>query len=138
MNWIVLETYTFYLDAQLAKSKLESEGIHCMLIDENIVSLDPAQSIALGGIKLKVLANEQQHASDILASCKATKPTNEKGEEILCPNCQSNDIDSKYKSVKSLKGYLALFFSFLTTSYPIYYKIKYKCNSCQNIFSKNK
>ena len=39
------------IDAHLLKTKLESEGIDCYLIDENTVSVMPLYNITVGGIK---------------------------------------------------------------------------------------
>lgn len=42
----------------LFKGRLESEGIECYLFDENIVCVDPFKAVAIGGVKLKVRAEQ--------------------------------------------------------------------------------
>ena len=59
---ITLKTFDNSIDAHLLKTKLESEGISCVLFDENIVSLDPLYNMAVGGIKLRIAENDQEKA----------------------------------------------------------------------------
>ncbi len=59
---------SFYnsLDAHLCKSKLESEGISCVLQDEHLLSLNPFWGFAIGGIKLLVTADKEAGARQIM------------------------------------------------------------------------
>lgn len=54
MKWITLKVFDDTIAAHLLKSKLESEGISCVLLDEKSIGVQPFASIALGGIKLQV------------------------------------------------------------------------------------
>lgn len=54
MDWVTIKVFNESLQAHMLKSKLESEGIPCFLKDDNMVSVHPWASIALGGVKLQV------------------------------------------------------------------------------------
>lgn len=59
---------TFVLPSELAvaKSKLESEGIQCRVLDEFTIQSHNFLSNAMGGVKLQVLQSDFEHAYSIL------------------------------------------------------------------------
>lgn len=116
------------------KSKLENENIICFLFDENIVGLNPLYNITVGGVKLKVSKIDLDEAATIIEETINSPLTNDQGNIINCPNCQSEDIYSGFKSMKGARGILSAIVSFLLMVFPIYYKTVYKCKSCGNEF----
>ncbi|MEO0333074.1 MAG: DUF2007 domain-containing protein, partial [Bacteroidota bacterium] len=106
-----------------------NENITCFLFDENIVELNPLYNITVGGVKLKIDKADLDEATTIIEEI-----TNDQGEIIQCPNCQSEDIYSGFKSMKGARGVLSAITSFLFMVFPIYYKTVYKCKSCINEF----
>ena len=54
MKLITIKVFENAIDAHILKTKLESEGIPAILVDENIVTLNPLYNIAVGGGKLQV------------------------------------------------------------------------------------
>ena len=69
MGFIILQSFDNYIDAHIVKGRLEDQGIHCWLKDENLSSLivDPILTNAVsGGIKLMVPEEELQTAIEIL------------------------------------------------------------------------
>jgi hypothetical protein len=50
------------MQAWLAKSSLESAGVECYLVDDNMVRLDWGMSIVLGGVKLRVKPEDAEDA----------------------------------------------------------------------------
>ena len=69
MGFIMLQSFDNYIDAHIVKGRLEDQGIHCWLKDENLSSLivDPILTNAVsGGIKLMVPEEELQKAIEIL------------------------------------------------------------------------
>jgi hypothetical protein len=69
MSFVVLQRFENYIDAHIVKGRLEDQGIHCWLKDENLSALivDPILTNAVsGGIKLMVPEDELQKAIDIL------------------------------------------------------------------------
>ena len=61
-------TFSNLLNAQLARSKLLSEGIDCFLADEHIVRMDWFLSFSVGRIKLRVREEDAATARDVLTA----------------------------------------------------------------------
>ena len=53
-RWVTVATFWQPTHAHIARLKLESEDIDCMIIDENLVATDWLYASAVGGIKLQV------------------------------------------------------------------------------------
>jgi Putative prokaryotic signal transducing protein len=69
MDFVLLKSFENYVDAHIVKGRLEDQGVHCWLKDENLSSLivDPILTNAIsGGIKLLVPETELQKAIEIL------------------------------------------------------------------------
>ena len=83
-------------EALLAKGSLESAGIDCALVDDNVVRMDWLWSNSMGGVKLQVDAEDAPAAEEILA-----QPIPEhfdvsgvgEYEQPRCPKCGSLDIN---------------------------------------------
>ena len=92
---VTLRQFRDLPEALLAKGSLESAGIQAYLVDDNMIRMDWFISNLLGGIKLKVRAEDAEVASEIL---------NQPIPEVLdvegvgdfqqpkCPRCQSLDV----------------------------------------------
>ena len=132
MELITLKTFDNSIEAHILKTKLESEDIACFLFDENIVGLNPLFNVTVGGIKLKINQSDLDKAAEIIKASDAL--IDDDGEVMECPNCQSTDIYSGFKSMKGAKGILSAIISFIFMVFPIYYKTVYKCKSCGNEF----
>lgn len=134
MKLVTIKTYDDGISAHIAKSTLESEGIMCYIYDENIVTLNPLYNFAVGGIKLKVNEEDIAKAQQFLNSIEHKPYTDNKDEVISCPNCESTDLYSDFKSMKGAKGILSAISSFFFAVFPIYYKSVYKCKQCNTEF----
>ncbi len=66
MALITIATYDFWPDAEIARGRLQSEGIDAWLADQHLVQLDWLYSIAVGGIKLQVAPEDAERARRIL------------------------------------------------------------------------
>jgi Putative prokaryotic signal transducing protein len=69
MDFTLFQSFDNYIDAHIVKGRLEDQGIHCWLKDENLSALivDPILTNAVsGGIKLMVPKEELQSAIEIL------------------------------------------------------------------------
>lgn len=69
MDFVLLQSFDNYIDAHIVKGRLEDQGIHCWLKDENLSALivDPILTNAVsGGIKLVVPKDELEKAIEIL------------------------------------------------------------------------
>jgi hypothetical protein len=63
---VTIRSFPDVMQAWLAKSSLESAGIECYLLDDNMVRLDWGISIVLGGVKLRVKSDDAEAALVIL------------------------------------------------------------------------
>lgn len=60
-----LAVFNSTTEAQIFKIKLESEGIKCF-VEENMSSVYPVGDLSIGGVKLRVLAQDFDKAKALL------------------------------------------------------------------------
>jgi hypothetical protein len=70
MQFVLLQSYTNYIDAHIILGRLQEEGINCWLKDENTFTIAPMLSNAFGGIKLMVAETQAQRALEILTAAQ--------------------------------------------------------------------
>ena len=88
-------------DAHILRGLLEAEDITVFMFDEGFASLTPADSVAVGGIKLHVPLEQKEKAEKIVNKFYE----NLKEESIIkCANC--NSINLKYDMGEHLKHIL--------------------------------
>jgi Zn finger protein HypA/HybF involved in hydrogenase expression len=125
---ITIANFNEPLEANLAKIKLESEGIKCFLLGENFVATYWFLSQADRGIKLQVKKSEAERALEILGTKEKQKLEKDLTAEVydlLCPKCHSENIEYEKFSRK------AFFLSILFFRFPLpILKKKYKCKNC--------
>src|SRR5579872_7326377 len=63
---VIIARYNNPMEAHLAQTKLESEGIEAYIADEHMVSINPGYDIAFGGVKLRVKKSELGRANQVL------------------------------------------------------------------------
>ena len=113
-------------EALLAKGSLDSAGIECALVDDNMVRMDWFISNFIGGVKLQVQPDEVEAAIEVL-----DQPIPEgfdvagvgQYQQPHCPRCQSLDVN--FQEVAPA--------AFLTTmvSMPIpFHRRAWRCHSC--------
>lgn len=95
-DWIAIATFSQPVEAHLARTKLESEGIPCVIGNENLVRVDWFLSNAVGGVKVMVPRWEAEHARDVLRPRPRLVVVAERGApfdgEMICPRCRSDDV----------------------------------------------
>jgi hypothetical protein len=94
-NLIMVRRFRDIPEALLAKGKLESMGIECVLGDDNMVRMDWFLSNLLGGVKLLVDAEDFTQAAKILNEPIPEELNIEGVVEYVqprCPECGSLDI----------------------------------------------
>lgn len=79
------------LDAEMARGRLESEGIRAFVQDGNIVGANWTLSNAVGGVKVAVLAQDLQRAIEILADA-GTHEEEDSGWG-KCSKCGSSKLE---------------------------------------------
>jgi len=122
-NYTVLAVFEYSTEAQIIKSKLDSENIKTMLADEKTIDSDPLISLAIGGVKLLVHNSDLERAIEIYSDIRQYRKDG-KGNDIFCPNCNSNRILMAPPDRKNMFYML----------FPFFEKSKHICNNCQSIF----
>lgn len=136
-TWETLITFTYPIEAHMAKGLLESDGIKTMIQDEMTVQVDNFYSNAIGGVKLLVKAEDQEKGITILKEGGYILEDGNKTEEpsvvylyksndkTNCPFCHSENI-MKNKDINILTPVIYLI---LGAFIPIFRPI-YKCYNC--------
>jgi len=122
-DYTILAVFEYSTEAQLVKSKLDSEGIKTMLMDEKTIDTDPLLSQAVGGVKLLVQSSDIEKASEVYNEIR-TYEKDADGNDIQCTKCSSNKILVAEPQRKS-------FFFML---FPFFESRKFICNDCKTIF----
>jgi hypothetical protein len=95
-NRVAIRQFRDLPEALLAKGSLDSAGIECALVDDNIVRLDWFWSNLMGGVKLVVDRDDLAEAEEVLS-----QPIPEhfdvsgvgEYEQPRCPKCNSLDVN---------------------------------------------
>ena len=117
-EFYILGSFEYAADAQIIKSKLESEGIPVFLRDENILNTYTMIGSATGGVRVSVYSADKEPALKIYNEIRPYA-LDDSGAPIVCPNCKANRSEAYY----SRKSLLHKLFPFLEEK-------KYKCTNC--------
>lgn len=127
---VVVRTFTYPWEAELAQAQLQSEGIDASVGDANTVRMDWMISNALGGVKLLVPSEEAERALEILARevplSKLYLVDPEEKSPLRCPGCRSDELYlERWSRVSFLLGAVLLGFPF-----PLPRR-RWVCRSCR-------
>jgi len=131
MDFVLLQSFTNYIDAHIILGRLQEDGINCWLKDENIVTLNPILTNATGGIKVMVAGDQLQQAQSLLHQFD-----HEKRNNFLCPYCSSGNIEL-VSSNKEPANWLSVLAGFLFFSYAMPVKT-WHCFDCKKEFKEPK
>ena len=135
-TFVTVAKYQYSSEAQIAKGRLEADGIPVFLVDNLTIDTDPLVSNAIGGVKLKVYAENEHEAIEILKSIKQYSMDGD-GHPISCPNCKGQHIEL-FSTITNFKSLLAFLFGLLTMTLPFHTRYKYVCGDCDTEFSAKK
>ncbi len=129
---VTIATFSMAVEADLARAKLESEGIECFLADEHTVTVNWLYSQAVGGVKLQVRESDAQRALEILKgsptlteNAENHEAENTDQENVRCPRCDSTDVHYEKFSRR------LAFLSWLVLRFPLpFLKREWKCKKC--------
>jgi predicted RNA-binding Zn-ribbon protein involved in translation (DUF1610 family) len=120
-----IASYENVLLAEMARGRLESEGILAFIHDSQIVGMNWIMSNAVGGVKLAVRIEDEKHARQILSTSV--------GLELedcgwgACPNCGSRKLE--FRLDRRVSNLLWLF-----SNFPwVFPRKRYVCNSCGHV-----
>ena len=123
-------------EAELAKIKLETEGISCFLSGKNFTGMYWLLSGVNNGIKLQVKECDAKRALEILSTYKEVNIEKSELQDSIsepsalkCPKCDCEDIE--YEKFSKKLFYLSLLF----LRFPLpFLKKSYKCNKCGHVW----
>jgi len=134
-TFVTIARYTYSSEAQIIKGRLEAEDIQVFLRDNITIDTDPLVSHAIGGVKLKVLAKDENKARDILESITKFS-VDDDGNLIRCPNCNKEKIEL-YSTINNLKSFFYFLIGFISGTLPFSARYEYKCIDCSTHFPVN-
>ncbi len=121
------------IDANMFKSRLESEGIQCFLPDEHTVSTYMFLSTAVGNIRVMVKESDYKRAEEIAEDFRSDITADEEIAEHgsnctpgeICPECGSEEtacfINNKRRAALSI----------ILLGFPLFFPSKEcKCSTC--------
>jgi tetratricopeptide (TPR) repeat protein len=134
---VTIATFSHPLQAHIARSRLEVEGIWAFVADESTVTANWFFSNYLGGIRLQVRSEDAQKASEILEGepepieweqeddVDDIEEMEEEDEPQKSPRCGSEDIRYEKYATKSF------FLSLLLLGFPLpFLKQEWVCHNC--------
>ena len=139
---VTLITFMFPTEAYPLMSRLEEEGIECFLGDENIVSVHPFLSNAVGGVKVNIKESDSEKALLVLSQIKQDNKREERKVDpkwakdfvpidTFCPECESFQVYQKkfplYKTILAIV--------FIPIYLPLLFMLKnHYCADCGHIW----
>ncbi|WP_444908981.1 putative signal transducing protein [Microbulbifer sp. TRSA005] len=124
---VTVARFSFPYEAQIAKARLESEGISAFIADEHTVNMQWLYSNAMGGVRLQVSESDLDKAHEILKQDRSNLVDQELGcdGERKCESCSSRNIEP------FTKGKKPAFLVFLLLGMPLFfYQHGIKCRDC--------
>lgn len=101
---VVIAAYPTPIEAQLAKSRLSAEGIPSDLVDVHTVSIGGPLALAVGGVKVRVLEDDEPLAREVIAGIGAVslEAPPEDEEEALAR--EERDRSSEELAARALRA----------------------------------
>ena len=124
MEFVIIQSFTNYIDAHILLGRLKEEGIHCWLKNEATATIIPIWSNALGGIQVMVNKEQLPEAINILKRIEEEKRSNRS-----CPRCGSHNIEYINSMCKPV-NWLSAAITFFLCDYAIMPEQRYHCFHC--------
>ena len=129
MTYKQIASYDNFLLANMTLGLLQENNVNCYLKDENIVTVDPLLSPAVGGIKLLVEENDFADAEGLIKDAEAAYL-----KEIPCPNCKSLSLVVEEK-IDNPTGFWEKLKNQVAYGQTSTYSKMYRCENCKRLFS---
>jgi DNA-directed RNA polymerase subunit RPC12/RpoP len=127
--------FVYPAEAQVMKSKLESENISVFLRNEYTIAAEPFASNAMGGIKMDVYMEDFIKATALIEKSDP-EFTQTMTSSIKCPNCGKRTIREQH-DVNSATGVSETLRAALYSIVPFINYKNYKCMNCATEFDLN-
>ncbi len=131
-NQIQIASFSFPLEAHIAKASLEAANIPSSIADEHTINMDWLYSNALGGVRLFVPVEYAEKAKYIIEQDYSDN-VDQEFEKVIeekktCPSCGSKELEAYTFGKKPA------FIVFLLLGFPLfYYKHGIRCLSCGEV-----
>lgn len=139
---VTIRIFDNYLKAELARIRLESEGIQCFILDANMAATNWFYSI-FNSIKLCVEQSDAQKALEILNSAEPLDEADFPHSRVVtgqadtavekCPYCGSRDIDTQKFSRTAF--FLSILFFYVPFLWPVK---RWRCLNCWRSWKRKK
>ncbi|HUQ96632.1 MAG TPA: DUF2007 domain-containing protein [Chitinophagaceae bacterium] len=124
MEYVPLRSFDNYIEANIVLNMLRHYNINCHLKDENIITIDPLLSPALGGMKLMVHEAHVARAWDLMDSAEA-----EYLKTVACPVCKEHAL-KRVQVTKAHKSKLGALARLLLKGQSVELTKMYQCTAC--------
>jgi Putative prokaryotic signal transducing protein len=124
MDFIELRSFDNYIEANIVLNMLRHQNINCHLKDENIITIDPLLSPALGGMKLMVHHAHVERAWDLIEDAEKEYLKN-----IPCPVCRAHALQA-VSVTKTHRCRLSALASMLLNGHSVEVSKIYRCSKC--------
>lgn len=130
MDFLVLKSFSNYMDAHLLLSLLESKDINAWLRNENTATVMPIWNNALGGIQVMVRKEQYERACEVLQEAEATRKA-----AVRCPQCNSGNAEY-INTMRKPVNWLSAAVTFVLGDYALLPEQRYHCFSCGHEWKK--
>lgn len=142
---VVFDIFYNPIEANIIKARLMDSGVQCFLSDENVITINPLYTQALGGVKLHLFEKDVNTAKSILQdehvefalneAVADLKDSESKGahSDIPCPNCGSFNV-GYVQATKKRFSIITMIISILLVVYPFVAKKTNHCFDCGHEF----
>jgi DNA-directed RNA polymerase subunit RPC12/RpoP len=124
MDFVVLKSFTNYVDAHIVLGRMKDEGVDCWLKNENMSTIMPIWNNALGGIQLMVAKEQEKKAAYILKVID-----DERKEQISCPKCNSRNVEY-INTMRKPVNWLSAAVTFFLGDLAVMPEQRYHCFTC--------
>lgn len=126
MDAAILKSFTNYIDAHIAQSRLKDNGVDCWLRNENTSTIMPIWNNAIGGIQLVVRPSDLPAARTVLQQIDE-----ERRRHTACPKCESKNVEY-INSMRKPINWLSAALSFFAGDMAVMPEQRYHCFQCGN------
>ncbi len=124
MEFVELRSFDNYIEANIVLNMLQHGNINCHLKDENIVTIDPFLSPAIGGMKLMVHHAHVEKAWDLMEKAEQAYL-----KDIPCPVCHAHALKA-VSITREYKCRLSAIASMLLNGHSVEVRKIYRCSAC--------
>ena len=93
-KFVCVAVFPFIHESLILRALLEAEGIEYFAENENVISVQPFYSNAVGGIRIQVLEDQAERALEIVAEMKRNEGLSESETDLSPEELSEGDSES--------------------------------------------